>query len=153
MSCLMETKGPLGPRVRSAVEAAFGHRIREAREAAGLSQAQLADQLVRQGVKLSPSQVAKVERGERSTSIAELTAFARVFCLQPARLVNPSEYTQHERHWIALEAATAELVERERRLNAELRTVHELMLPLEQSRDALLAQEGGGTDGQHSEAP
>lgn len=74
----MEKKrGPDGPksqRGRSTVERAFGRRVREARDALGVSLSDLCEELERHGVKLNTSQVSKIEHADRPTNVAEVVA-------------------------------------------------------------------------------
>lgn len=75
---------PYGPGVpisdvQAARRRALGRRVRETREAAGLSQAQLADRS-----KLARSYLGGVERGERNISHDALWAIADVFEATPA---------------------------------------------------------------------
>ena len=66
-------------------------RIRERREAQGLTQRQLAEAMTAAGVPLTPDKVSKVELGVRGVELDELLAFAYVLDLPLARLMSPHE--------------------------------------------------------------
>lgn len=63
--------------VRDELQAEFGRQVRAVRERRGWTQADLAQQLSDLGFQVTPSQTAKIERGERPTSVPELIALAR----------------------------------------------------------------------------
>lgn len=67
-------------------------RIRKAREAKGLTQAELATRMSALGVALHPSAVAKIELGPRVVTVDELVAIARVLDVSVELLaVGPSD--------------------------------------------------------------
>ena len=55
----------------------FGARLREEREGRNLSQRKLAEELVRFGVKIDPSAIARIESGARDVKLREAAAIAR----------------------------------------------------------------------------
>lgn len=55
--------------------------MREARDALGMSLADLSEELERRGVRLNTSQVSKVERADRPTNVAEVVAFKHALYL------------------------------------------------------------------------
>lgn len=57
-------------------DAGFGRRLREARKAAGMTQAQLAGAITATGQRMHPSAIAKIESGERPVSLFEAVHFA-----------------------------------------------------------------------------
>lgn len=65
-------------------DAEIGARLRDARQRAGLSQADLAQALAPLGLRLHQTQVSAVEKGERPLRATELVAFARVLGAEPA---------------------------------------------------------------------
>lgn len=72
----------LTPRQRERLRRELGRRIGERRQAAGLTQQQVA-----QSVRLSASVVSKIERGERRLDPVELARFARLYGTTIAELV------------------------------------------------------------------
>lgn len=62
----------------------FGERLRLARQAKGMSQAEVAP-----GVSLSRTSVANIERGRQRLSLHLLMEFARVLEVEPAQLLPP----------------------------------------------------------------
>jgi transcriptional regulator with XRE-family HTH domain len=64
----------------------FGDRLRLARQAKGLSQAEVAP-----GVGLSRTSIANIERGRQRLSLHLLMEFARVLEVEPADLLPPIE--------------------------------------------------------------
>lgn len=143
----MET-GPPGVRGRSEIERVFGRRVREVREAVGLSQAQLAKELVKRGVKLSPSQVAKVERGERPTNVAEAWALKVALKVEMGWLFGEGDKSPEELRSMEIAWHLSRIQQRERELTAELD-----MLNRERERLWQATQAGGVSDGEHPEAP
>lgn len=56
----------------------FGQRVREAREQAGLTQAFVAKALAERGFRVGHTTVAKIEAGDRATSVEEAVALADI---------------------------------------------------------------------------
>ncbi|MGD9619816.1 MAG: multiprotein-bridging factor 1 family protein [Mycolicibacterium sp.] len=74
-------RGPGGPAPREeslAVNAQFGHLMKEARESRGWSQRQLAGMLTAVDLKLDPSAITRIERGTRDVKLSEAIAIANV---------------------------------------------------------------------------
>lgn len=67
----------------------LGAKVRSLRAARGWSQTELAERMGAEGHPMAYQTVAKIEKGTRQTSIAELTALARVFGTTVADLVEP----------------------------------------------------------------
>lgn len=97
-------------RQRSAIAEAFGRSVREAREAHGWSQPQLVDALARQGIRVNPSQVAKIELGQRAVNIEELLGIAEALKVPPARLLDYRSWTDEDRQWMHVEVQMSRLM-------------------------------------------
>lgn len=82
----MENLPPASELARVAEER-FGERIRELRQAAGISQADLARRMTASGFNMHQTQIAKIEKGTRSTPVGELTALAAVLGVPPSGLL------------------------------------------------------------------
>lgn len=114
----------LGP-----LAARYGEAIRRLREAAGLSQTELARAVALEMGKLEhefhPTTLAKVERGTRPTPLDEAAAIARIFGLSLDRLVVDPSASNHESagRQQRLLLATSELHEAQRELHAATLTV------------------------------
>ncbi|MBT2232288.1 helix-turn-helix domain-containing protein [Nonomuraea sp. NEAU-A123] len=67
---------------------AFGNRIRELREAKGLSQEKLADL-----ASIHRTYISSVERGQRNVGLDNVFAIARALEVSPARLFEHAEET------------------------------------------------------------
>ncbi|MFE4078523.1 helix-turn-helix domain-containing protein [Paenarthrobacter sp. YIM B13468] len=67
-------------------EKQLGSVVRKLRQAAGLTQEQLAQQLTAEGLPTKQNTVAKLENGLRPTSVTEFSALARLFNLSVAEL-------------------------------------------------------------------
>lgn len=127
-------------------EQQFGARIRKLRDEYETTQALLAQMVEDHGVKLDPSAIARLEKGERSIRLNEAVAFASSFRMTVDELLRPAlppdeQVREAEKHlqrakWRALSA----LVEHE---SAEER--------LKRLRERIA--EEGGNDGEHHEAP
>lgn len=65
----------------------FGVRVRRARTEAGLTQAAVREQLAVRGVPVPATAVAKIEAGDRPTSVIEVAALADVLRVSVARLI------------------------------------------------------------------
>lgn len=72
----------LTPAQRERLRRDLGRRIGEARQAAGLTQQEVAS-----SVRLTPSVVSKIERGERRLDPVELARFARLYGITIGELV------------------------------------------------------------------
>lgn len=70
-------------------DAGFGQRLREARKAAGMTQAQLVGAITATGRRMHPSAIAKIESGERPASLFEAVHFARHLGVSLEDLVTP----------------------------------------------------------------
>lgn len=73
----------------SKLNAATGQRVRDARNAAGMTQAQVAAALTSDEFEISAQMVSFLERGERTWSIPNLTKVARLFGVDPRDLLPP----------------------------------------------------------------
>ncbi len=71
-----------------------GARLREARTAAQLSQADVARRLAAIGVPFHQTQVGRVEAGQRPLRVVELVAFARVIDVAPGHLLGQGDLDQ-----------------------------------------------------------
>jgi transcriptional regulator with XRE-family HTH domain len=73
----MCTLWPVQDQNHEGVEAVFASRLRETREAAGLSQARLAALVAkRSGIELDPTAITRIERGQRKIGLEEAQAIA-----------------------------------------------------------------------------
>jgi transcriptional regulator with XRE-family HTH domain len=72
-------------------------RIRTKREAAGLSQAELARKIRAAGLPLSGDKISKIESGKREVSVPELFAFAHVLPVPFIKLLTPLDGEKHVR--------------------------------------------------------
>lgn len=70
----------------------FGRRVRAARDAAGLTQAQLTGRLLATGVRVPSTAVAKIETGTRPTTVVELEALAGALGVSAADLLGEGSY-------------------------------------------------------------
>jgi transcriptional regulator with XRE-family HTH domain len=79
------------PDVRDATpETVFSARLREAREAAGMSQAQLAAQISeRHGIQIDPMTILRMEKGRRRITLNEAVAVADVLNIRLFDLLLP----------------------------------------------------------------
>lgn len=68
----------------------FGQRLRELRKVSGLTQQQVADEMTASGCLVHRSTIAKIEAGERVTSIGEAAALAAVLGTSLDALVSGS---------------------------------------------------------------
>lgn len=75
-------------------DAQVGARLREARTAAQLSQADVARRLAGIGVQFHQTQVGRVEAGQRPLRVVELVAFARVIDVAPGWLLGEGDLDQ-----------------------------------------------------------
>lgn len=71
---LMETEDPLAP-LKNA-ERTIGRNMRRIREALNLTQQEVADRMVKNGLRFHQTQIAKMERGERPIRVNEWIAIA-----------------------------------------------------------------------------
>jgi transcriptional regulator with XRE-family HTH domain len=100
----------------------FRLRMRDARERAGMTQAQLTAQLAQGGIDIDPSGVARIERGERSPRLNEASAIAAILgipVVRPPGDSSPRPRTQGE---ITLEV---------RGLNLELDKIDQQLVELQ----------------------
>ncbi len=95
----------------SAFDAAFGRRVRELREAAGLTQRQLASQMTAAGHTMHQTTIAKIEAGQRPVLVKESSALAGVLGVSQADMMpgpdGPDDPIARVRIW-ALERLIAE---------------------------------------------
>lgn len=84
-----------------------------------MTQARLSEALVAAGAALTSSQVAKLERGERPTSIEELMALGKALEVDPAKLLDEREWNRMDTLWVTVERQRTELVARQKRIEAE----------------------------------
>jgi len=69
----------------------FAQRLRETREARGLSQSELAQMLTDRGRPMNTTALLRVESGERKLSLDEAIALADVLQAAPANLLSPPD--------------------------------------------------------------
>lgn len=74
--------------VRDGTLILFGQKVRALRTALGWSQADLAQRMTAWGHRLHQTQIAKIEAGERVTTIDELAGFARILEVDVGDLVS-----------------------------------------------------------------
>ncbi|WP_402371426.1 helix-turn-helix domain-containing protein [Isoptericola rhizosphaerae] len=75
-------------------ESALGQNVRRLREAAGLSQAHVADAMAEAGIEgFYPQTVLKVEKGTRALKFVEGLELARVLGVEPQHLYSPAPQT------------------------------------------------------------
>lgn len=77
----------LGPEEISRV---FGQRTKAARLEAGLTQAQLQDQLASRGIKIDSSGLTRIEAGQREPRLSEALALADILGFGLTNLVTPN---------------------------------------------------------------
>lgn len=70
---------------------ASGGKIRELREAAGLSQEQLAGRLQLAGLNLNQKAISRIETGDRVVPYFELVYFSEVLSVPVCKLLNTEE--------------------------------------------------------------
>lgn len=128
-------------------EQQFGARVRELREQREMTQAGLAQVLESRGIRLDPSAIARLEKGQRSIRLDEAVAIGTVLDMTVDELLRPAlppeeqirqaaEYARRS-EWRALAAVSEHdgAVERLHRLRERA------------------GAEGGDDDGEHPEAP
>ena len=105
----------------------FGLRVRQLRQARGLSQARVAEWMTSAGFAMHQSTVTKLESGVRPTSVGELAALAALFGLQPDQLLGGAEDQQVEAdaESVYLTARTSVLAEAEREAERNLTRIRE----------------------------
>jgi transcriptional regulator with XRE-family HTH domain len=69
----------------------FAQRLREAREARGLTQRELAQTVKKLGGSLNQSAITRIERGDRKVTIDEMVALAAALDVAPVHLFLPIE--------------------------------------------------------------
>jgi transcriptional regulator with XRE-family HTH domain len=67
------------------------HRIRELRQARGMTQQDLAERLARWGVRIDRTAVAKIEKGRRELTLSEAFMFAVALSVAPVHLFVPTD--------------------------------------------------------------
>jgi transcriptional regulator with XRE-family HTH domain len=95
-------------------ELTFARRVRELREALGLSQIQLATTLTLKGVKIDPTSITRLEKGTRGVRLDEAVAIAEVLdrtvdemlrpVLPPGEQVVQAEKQAEQARWRAASA-------------------------------------------------
>ena len=114
---------------------AFGARIRELRHAAGWSLDGLRDALTEQGVRFNSSQISKIERGVRPTSVEEVHALAAAFRLSsPADLLDYRGMSADQKAVIRASMRAAGLQMKRVELERELAAVDEDIKSLDEGR-------------------
>ncbi|WP_081712490.1 helix-turn-helix domain-containing protein [Gordonia amicalis] len=93
---------------KSLAQRTFRHAVTRRRQALGLSQRQLCERLASEGVRLTQSALAKVERGEREPKIDEVAAIARVLRFSVDTLIVLSREEQVAQQIEKVSAAMAE---------------------------------------------
>jgi len=92
------------------VEAIFARRLKEAREAAGLSQARLAELLARKaGITLDPTAITRIERSDRRITLSEAYGLAQVLEVPLEYLCAPSVSSEIQQMEAELQRTRQEL--------------------------------------------
>lgn len=132
---------------KSGLEAVFGKRLREMREKRGLTQAQVVDWLVENGVPyMNTSTLSRIEQGTRPVRLGEGTLFTRYFDIPMEALVTTSDNYRAidlvaRRH----NAARQDFVQFRRALSAVAK--HQQSLPrMLEVIDEVLASEAKGSE-------
>lgn len=128
---------PVESDVRDQTLIRFGLRLRMLRKAHGWSQESLAERMTRQGHRLVQTQIAKMEAGQRATTVDELVALARILDLDPCELLQPPPETKAQR----------ELFEAE----MELRTAEDDVVAAELGIEMMMLQLGKQLDKRKAE--
>ena len=95
-------------------DAIFARRLRLLREAARLTQRQLADRMTQAGCRMLQTTVSKVEAGERPVSVGEAATFAAVLGTGVSALVDARVDSRDLDDWLEYLGALNEKVERAR---------------------------------------
>lgn len=121
------------PRSLTPFVAAVGHRLKVLRDAAGLTQAQLAEQM-----RIDVTTLSRIERGDAALSLRKLFDAARVFQIAPAEFLNVDVPVAAPRR---LPVQTAPIVEVWHDLDRKHRA---LLLEVARSFAAASVEGGGG---------
>ncbi|HEV2371857.1 MAG TPA: helix-turn-helix domain-containing protein [Streptosporangiaceae bacterium] len=101
----------------AAAETLFAERLRALREAANMTQGQLAERMTQLGFSMHQTTIAKVEKSQRPVRLNEAVAFAAVLNVQVTDLLTDTESTPESAAlWTELNALIAVRVENTRRL-------------------------------------
>jgi cell division inhibitor SepF len=127
------------------VETVFARRLRETREAAGLSQVRLAALLADQaGMELDPTAITRIERGQRGIALREAYSLAHVLGVPLEYLCRPYPQPEAEQLSLALQRAKLEYAEAEAEANSarhHLAEIAQQVQALEAELDAARASE------------
>lgn len=122
-------------------EAVFGRRLRQERERRGLTQGGLANMLGQDGLRLDPTAITRIEKGERGVRLNEALKIARAlgctldYLLDPFPTRNAVEAL--ERIEAELSETMAEIATLETRIQEARRREATLVDDLEAARDYL----------------
>jgi len=135
-------------RVTANLDAFFGSRLRDIRDAAGLTQQQLASQMNATGHKMHRSAIAKIESGDRPVSLWEAVQLARILGVEMRELITDAD-AKREKAQERLVRARAAVGGLQIELNNHFRQVEEAQVlladteaRLEEARKHLAALEG-----------
>lgn len=128
----------------------FARKLREARQAAGVTQQQVADLMTQAGYRFHRSAVAKIELGERPVTIGEAVQFAVILGMPLTELVTDHDSlteAEHERAarvdaQIAVTSLQREIAER-RKLLEEQQVLYDNTCDRLEAAQHLLRQLGG----------
>jgi transcriptional regulator with XRE-family HTH domain len=112
-----------------AAETLLAERLRALREAADITQGELAERMTRLGFSMHQTAVAKVERGQRPVRLNEVAAFAAALRVPVTDLLTVTDSTpEAEERWSDLLAVTSqrlELTQRNEGIRAQLAVLGE----------------------------
>ena len=128
-----------------APEMLFAERVRALREAADMTQGQLAERLTQLGFPIHQTGVAKVELGQRPVRLNEAAAFAAALRVPAGDLLAASEGTpEAEAFWSELHTVSAqrlELTQRNEAIKAQLVTLMKQQGDLQSQLDLIAERE------------
>lgn len=125
-------------------KAVFAQRLRELREARGLSQARLAAEVAAQcGLSLDPTAITRIERAQRSVSLAEAVAFAAVLGASVDEMCTPGQASTERELRRELADAEVRLANAEAAMYSANYTYAEARERAEELRGKLAAATGG----------
>jgi transcriptional regulator with XRE-family HTH domain len=105
-------------------ERILGMRLRGLREEAGITQAQLAERMTRQGFSMHQTTIAKIEANQRPVTVNEAVTLATVLGIpMPWLLADPDLDEEASALWGELRKVAADKLEAERE-HAELQAAH-----------------------------
>lgn len=87
----MENNAVRGQTRGELAEQAFGRNVRTMRVASGMTQADLAEKMTLAGANMRQGMIAKMERGARPTSVAEVATLAAILGVPPSALLATDE--------------------------------------------------------------